>query len=206
METGKTSTQELTVGKNTTIAKLISTLFHPFLVGPLAFLHFSLAKTENIWFGWLVWGVTFLATNVVIGTYVFLMKRRGLTTSVDVPERMLRRKPFVIGTIGYIIATGILYLINAPLVVVALMGIYAVNTAIATIISHWWKISIHGMSIGGTLVPFLFLYGGIWWLATLVLPAMVYSRVRLKAHSTAQAIAGIALAFVLTWIELELWL
>ncbi|MBS1271495.1 MAG: hypothetical protein MAGBODY4_00627 [Candidatus Marinimicrobia bacterium] len=206
VETGEATTQNITSDENVTLAKLISSLFHPFLVGPLAFLHFSLAYTDELWFGWVVWGITFIATNLVIGTFVFLMKRRGLTTSVDVPERMLRRKPFIIGTIGYVIATIILYAIGAPRIVWALMAIYAVNTAIATFISHWWKISIHGMSIGGTLVPFLYLYGGLWWFGLLVFPAMIYSRVKLKAHSVGQAVAGITLAFILTWIELALWL
>lgn len=206
MDSGEISTQNIAGDDNVTVARLISSIFHPFLVGPLAFLHFSLAYAERLWFGWTVWGITFIATNVVIGSYVFFMKRRGLTTSVDVPERMLRRKPFIIGTIGYVIATGVLVVIGAPRIVWALMAIYAVNTAIATFISHWWKISIHGMSIGGTIVPFLYLYGGGWWWTLLIFPAMVYSRVKLKAHSRGQAIAGIVLAFILTWIELELWL
>jgi len=199
-------TEKTSDDDNRALARIISQIFHPFLVGPVAFLYFSLAYTESNSFGMLIWFITFLATNVVIGSYVLLMKKRGQTTSVDVPERMLRRKPFLVGTVGYVIATIVLYSIGAPKIVTALMGVYAVNTAIATFISHWWKISIHGMSIGGTLVPFLYLYGGIWWLATLLLPAMVYSRVKLNAHTPAQAVAGVALAFVLTWIELQLYL
>ncbi len=187
-------------------ARLISVILHPFLVGPVVFLHFSFAGTENPAFGWLVWSITFIATNVVIGTYVALMKRRGITTSVDVPERLLRRKPFAIGAAGYAVATLVLYLIEAPVTVVVLMSIYAVNTIIATVINHWWKISIHGMAISGVLVPFLYLYGGSWWWLFMLFPLMIYSRTKLKAHTPAQAISGIALAFILTWLQLELWI
>ncbi len=187
-------------------AKLISVVLHPFIVGPLAFLYFSITQTQSLWFGSGVWLITFVATDVVIGVYVSLMKHRGQTRSIDVPERIQRNKPFIIGVFGYVIATGILWLIGAPIVVVALMSIYAVNTAIATIINLRWKISIHGMSIGGSLVPFLFLFGGFWWLLVLCFPLMIYSRVKLRAHTLAQATAGIALAFVLTWIQLYLWL
>ncbi|MCF7805362.1 MAG: hypothetical protein K9N46_09350 [Candidatus Marinimicrobia bacterium] len=206
MEVGELVAEQTSGEKNLGMPRLISNLFHPFLVGPAAFLYFSLAYTDRIAFGMLVWFITFLATNVVIGLYVFFMKRRGETVSVDVPERGMRRKPFMVGTVGYVVASVVLLAIGAPRIVWALMAIYAVNTAIATFISHWWKISIHGMSVGGTIVPFLYLYGGLWWLATLVLPAMVYSRVKLKAHSVSQAVMGIVLAFVLTWIELKLWL
>ncbi len=188
------------------LARFISTILHPFLIGPVVFLHFSLAGTERFGFGMLVWLFTFVATNVVIGTYVALMKKWGVTDSIDVPERVLRLKPFMVGSVGYIIAALILYLIEAPVVVTALMAIYAVNTIIATLINQWWKISIHGMAIGGVMVPFLFLYGGYWWLLLLLFPPIVYSRVKLKAHTPAQAISGVALAFLLTWLQMWWWL
>ncbi len=188
------------------VAELISRVLHPFILGPLVFFYFSLALTDSLRFGLLVWFITFLATNVSIGLYVFGMKRRGRTTSIDVPERMLRRAPFRVGIAGYAVAAVILYFIDAPVVVTALMAAYAINTSIAMVINHWWKISIHGMGLGGTLVPFLYLYGGIWWLCTLLFPAMIYSRVKLEAHTTAQAISGITLAFILTWIQLAIWI
>lgn len=187
-------------------AKFISTVLHPFIIGPLAFLYFSITRTESIWFGWLVWIITFLATNVVTGVYLTYMKRSGITDSIDVPERIQRQKPFTLGIFGYLIATAILYAIGAPRIVVAMMAIFAINSAIATIINYWWKISIHGMAVAGTLVPFIFLYGSYWWWAVLLFPAMIFSRTRLKAHTPAQVTAGITLAFILTWIQLELWI
>ena len=193
-----------TLEKN--VAKFISTVLHPFILGPLAFLYFSISGTENIWFGWLVWIITFLATNVVTGIYLTRMKRNGLTESIDVPERVRRQKPFIMGIFGYLIAAAILHFIGAPVIVVAMMTIYAINSAIATAINYWWKISIHGMAVAGTLVPFIFLYGGYWWWALLLFPAMIFSRTRLKAHTPAQVITGITLAFILTWIQLELWI
>jgi len=187
-------------------AKVISVILHPFIVGPVVFMHFSFAGTENPAFGWLVWCITFIATNVVIGSYVGLMKRRGITESVDVPERLLRRKPFAIGAAGYAAATILLSLIDAPVTVVVLMSIYAVNTVIATVINHWWKISIHGMAIAGVIVPFLYLYGGSWWWLLVLFPFMIYSRTKLKAHTPAQAISGVVLAFILTWLQLKFWI
>lgn len=188
------------------VARFISVILHPFLIGPVVFLYFSLAGTDRLAFGWLVWFITFLATNVVIGVYVGLMKREGITRSVDVPERALRLRPFLVGSLGYVLAAIVLYLIHAPVVVTALMSIYAVNTIIATVINNWWKISIHGMAVAGVIVPFLYLHGGAWWWLALLFPAMAYSRVKLKAHSPAQVISGMSLAFVLTWLQLEFWM
>ncbi len=188
------------------IAKYISRILQPVILAPVSFLYFSFARTSDLWFGTLVWIITFIATNVVMLLYLESMKRDGLTASIDVPERIRRQKPFIVGIIGYLIASALLYLIGAPLIVVAIMTIYAVNTFIATIITSWWKISIHGMSVSGTLVPFIFLFGGYWWWAVLLFPAMIFSRTKLKAHTPAQVAAGITLAFVLTWIQLELWI
>lgn len=188
------------------LARYISIILHPFLIGPIVFLYFSLTGTENLLFGWLVWFITFLATNVVIGAYVGLMKHRGVTTSVDVPERALRFRPFLVGSLGYVLAAIGLYLISAPEIVTILMSIYAVNTIIATMINNWWKISIHGMAIAGVIVPFLYLYGRGWWWLVLLFPAMAYSRIKLKAHTPSQVISGISLAFVLTWLQLEFWM
>lgn len=188
------------------LARIISTVFHPFLIAPLVFLYLSMEHTDTLRFGWEVWFITFIATNVVIGVYVGSMKRRGHTSSIDVPERLKRRRPFAIGVLGYIGATIALILIHAPVIIIALMAAYAVNTTIATIINQWWKISIHGMSLGGSVVPFLFLYGGYWWSLILVFPLMIYSRVKLRAHTLAQVVAGIAMAFLFTWIQLYIWL
>jgi membrane-associated phospholipid phosphatase len=188
------------------VAKYISTFLHPFVLGPLVFLYFSLHDTDNVWFGWMVWFITFIANNVITGVYLTRMKRIGMTSSIDVPERLLRQKPYIISIFGYIFASILLYIIEAPIIVVAMMLIYAVNSAIATMINQWWKISIHGMAVSGTMVPFIYLYGGYWWFALALFPAMVFSRTRLKAHTTSQVIAGITLAFILTWIQLELWI
>jgi membrane-associated phospholipid phosphatase len=77
------------------------------------------------------------------------------------------------------------------------------NTIITILITRYWKISIHAMGVGGPIA--------VLWLAEfqypipalLILIAVSYSRVILKAHTILQAVAGALLGLVLTYSQLN---
>ncbi|MBR2394951.1 MAG: hypothetical protein IKA98_05590, partial [Candidatus Methanomethylophilaceae archaeon] len=54
-----------------------------------------------------------------------------------------RFQPLVIGTLGYVLGAILLYVLDAPDIVWVLMVCYAVVTATITVITLYWKISIH---------------------------------------------------------------
>jgi membrane-associated phospholipid phosphatase len=92
------------------------------------------------------------------------------------------------------IGTLLLWLLNAPLPLLAMLVSVAVMNLISFFINLFWKISIHSASIGScaTLASiYLPALGGICWIAAVVLG---WARLRTRNHTLMQVIAGISLA------------
>jgi membrane-associated phospholipid phosphatase len=57
-------------------------------------------------------------------------------------------------------------------------------------VSPWWKISGHGMMMGGTIVALTTSWGPVGLLFVPVALAVCWSRVRLQDHTRPQVISG----------------
>ena len=181
------------------LATLISVLLHPFVCATVTFLlllsHSFIPFSKFL----LVAGITFSATVIFPIVQVSIMKLRGHTASLDIPERERRIKPFAISIVTYITAFILLLFIKAPATVIILMWVYIFNTVITTVITRYWKISVHGMALGGPIAALGITVSGMYFWGLPLLFPMIYSRVRLGAHTIPQVIAGFGLGFVLTF-------
>lgn len=74
------------------------------------------------------------------------------------------------------------------------------------VITQFWKISIHASGISGPATFLTHQLGvGMIPFALLILP-ISWARIKLKAHDIYQVMAGILVAIVLTYVQLELYL
>jgi len=180
------------------LAKYISVLLHPFICATISFL--LLLSNSYLSFSkfLIIAGITFSATVIIPTIQVLIMKSRGRTISMDIPEREKRIVPFFTSVLIYSIALIALWIIRSPKPVLILMWAYVFNTIVATIITKYWKISIHGMALGGPIAALGLAVSPLYlWCIFLIFP-MTYSRVKLNAHTTAQVMAGFILGFLLT--------
>lgn len=137
--------------------------------------------------------VTVIPTAVTYYFSIKLGRKDG-----DIPDRTLRYKPMLMGTASYLIGTGALYLMEAPRLMTVLMLCYAIVTFVMTIITVYWKISIHSVGVVG---PSMALAVAFWpWglLYLLLLPPIAWSRYVLKRHTPAQLVAGALCGFIIT--------
>ena len=137
--------------------------------------------------------VTVIPTAVTYYVSIKLGRKDG-----DIPDRRLRSKPMMLGVLSYVIGTIILYLMDAPDIIWVLMLCYAVVTFVMTIITLYWKISIHSVGVVG---PSMALAVAFWpWglLYLLLLPPIAWSRYVLKRHTPAQLVVGALTGFVIT--------
>ena len=100
--------------------------------------------------------------------------------------------------LSYLVGTVVLFISNAPLDVNLLMLCYFTNTLFAFSISLFWKISIHSIGVAGPAAALIFVIGYLSIIPILVIPLVMWSRVRLKEHTSAQVLAGAASGLVLT--------
>ncbi|MDT0631548.1 hypothetical protein RQM47_02305 [Rubrivirga sp. S365] len=204
------------------VANAVSYVLNPLVFPPVAFAlldaHFGAGPGEVAW----TFGVSLVFFCLVPLLYVVGMVRRGRAESLEVRERAARLGPLLVGVASY--AVGALLLaatVEGPAlpVIVAFAALYPLNTAALLLINLRWKISIHMTSLAGFVGVLLFAALTVWrdlpggveaalTVATvgplvLLLPLLMWARVRVGAHSVGQVVAGAAFGLVVP--QLQLW-
>ena len=116
----------------------------------------------------------------------------------DVVRREDRFIPLLLGVLSYVLGVIALWFAGAPWLITVLFICYAVVTFAITIITNWWKISIHACGMIGPTMAIAHLYFPWGFLLLLLVPPICWSRYVLKKHTPAQMAGGIVVGFVLT--------
>jgi membrane-associated phospholipid phosphatase len=151
--------------------------------------------------------LTFLTTlfaAIVPLCILIVWARRTNAHDMDVPARTDRNLPLLLATVSYFVGTAVLLIIRAPLLSTAVMFGYFAGTLFIFLVNLRWKISIHTMGIAGPTTVLVYVFGYWGALLGLLLPPVIWSRVYLKKHTLAQALAGAVVGFLLT--AFALWL
>lgn len=202
------------------LANALSYILNPLAFPPVAFTlvswHFGAPLAEVLWV---------LAISVAFFCVVPLLAllwavREGRAATLEVRDRTRRRVPMLLTVASYIVGIVLLgaTVSTARDVLVAFAVIYPVNTLILIGITHWWKISIHMAGLAAFVSGLLFVALVAWrdlpsdWeaaltLATtaplvLLLPLLMWARVRARAHTVAQVVAGAAFGLFVPLAEL----
>jgi len=151
-----------------------------------------------------------LAICITFGTLVpllmmYQLSKRGLISDFYISEKKERTKPFLGAIASYIVGSIALLLVRAPVIVTALMLCTAGNTVIIMLITLRWKISVHASGIAGPVTALI--YGTGAWAAVffLLLIPVGWARVRLRAHTPWQILAGVLVTVVSTSLQLIIY-
>ena len=186
------------------VAYFLSLVFHPLLFPSYLFLFFILTapnlfqpiSKDSLPEVLLIIGiVTFLIPGLSIGA----LRLSNFISDLHLVEKGQRTIPFLFVCCFYGITAYMFYekiSINnfLPLIFAAM----TVLILILTIINFFWKISTHGAGVGGFIGFFTAIHRtqplehAAEWLAVFVMIAglVIYSRIRLNAHTPAQVYAG----------------
>ena len=186
---------------NKHIAKTISVIFNPLVVSPFVF-YILIFNDHNI-NNYLFFLIAVFFSSILPFSSILYFKKIGKISSLEAPIREQRLELLIISSLYNSIAFGLLNYFHASDIVQGLMFCYAINTAITWLITRYWKISIHMIGLGGPFVALILSgYNNLFLMAIIII--LVYiSRVKLKAHSHAQLIAGIFIAVALAYVELK---
>ncbi len=190
-------------------ARLFSTLLHPLLIPTLGvFLLFQMSS--HIGFSIsdearkFIMIIVFINTAIAPVLSVLILKRTGYINNYLLDDRSERIFPLVIASFMFFMTYYLLRQLSLPsLLYFYIMG--ATMLVVATlIVSFFWKISIHMVSLGGLtgflIVSSLLLRNDI---SSLIALAIIFSgftgasRIYLKAHSPAQVYTGYLLGVFL---------
>lgn len=188
-------------------AKIISFLFHPLLMTTylvlvlgLLFPQMLLIKPHALYlFTLLVFFVTF----VLPALNILMFKLNGVISSLTLPARRDRVVPFLFISVIYSMVTGLFFYKGAfGTNFNKLMLIVTLLVLASTLITFFYKISVHSLSIwgaAGILLPLNKVVDGtLLWptLAIILIAGMVMSsRLLLNAHTPREVMVGGVVGF-----------
>jgi membrane-associated phospholipid phosphatase len=181
-------------------AKFTSSITHPPLVSIPTFAiinYFLLGFNHSITTTVICW---IFGAFLPIFTSLILIEK--MHTDIDITDRTKRTLPLFYADCSYLIGFFILFYLGAPALTTALMFIYFSNTMIILFINFSWKISIHAMGVAGPTVALTYLLGFPGVIFWIMIPLVMWSRVKLKKHTISQVLAGGLLGIILTAFQL----
>ncbi|MBI5460009.1 PAP2 family protein [Methanobacterium sp.] len=184
------------------LANFISTVSNPPLVAIPVFLVINYALLyEGDWLWFSTISIFFVSILPIITSSLWIKKKN---LEVDMPQREDRIYPLLLVILSYTIGVVVLYTLGAPLLTTVLMICYLTNTIVVLMISLYWKISIHAMGIAGPATAIIYLFGWPGLLFSLLVPLVLWSRLYLKRHTSAQLMVGTGLGYLLTAAQIYL--
>ena len=192
------------------IAKTISTFTNPPIICiPLFLIISAVLSFENGAFNFNKFIIVELISIVfasILPMAIILYWARKLNTDGDISNRQDRFTPLIVGVVSYFIGFLVSLSLNIDNFLTLLLLCYSINTFIVMLITLKWKISIHTTGLSGPVAALILLLGPVGALFGILYPILIWSRVTLKKHTMAQAIAGGVQGFFLTVIEIYLFM
>ncbi len=193
-------------------ARAVSVVFHPLFIPTLGmFILFRLnsyvAHSLTVEARRFILLLVFVNTAIAPVLAVVLLKRFGHINDWLLQNRAERILPLMISSVMFLLTYYMLFRLPLPsLIYFYVMG-GTLLVLMALLVSFFWKISIHTMSMGG-LVGFLVVASILLSkdLSLLIVMALLASgltasaRIQLKAHTPAQVYAGFVAGFAGMWV------
>ena len=187
-------------------AKIISTIFVPptFTILVLPYLVF---KYEYLLFQrWaaILIGLTFGFVIQIVTYFYFLRKNK--IKSFNESNNKERIIPYLFQIVFYIIGFILLLFFDSVYIIAVFWFTYITNSLILTIINYKWKISSHSIGVAQHFALFFYFLIPIYLLFIPLAFLIGWARIKLKVHDKYQVLAGLALGFILTYLQLYILL
>ena len=175
------------------IAKIISTVLHPFVVIPATL--FLLVEINNISAEksilWLLITITLTILPVLI--IVLIGRISGKYNDLDISNRLLREDVYRIGIASVFIASIVLMFFDVPIFAKSIQIAGLLSLITSWLINRVTKISVHTLVIAGA-ATLLILYGNLLpvhiFIIVVCLISVATARIVTKSHSFSQVILG----------------
>lgn len=150
-----------------------------------------------------------IITAAIPMALLLLLFRAGRISDMCISRRRERTVPMIVAVLAYIGAAIYLGVLHAPSWLCFFFFGAAAATLTAMLVNLWWKISAHGIAIGGMAGMMLWLTASglatvnamLWLTAVIIIGGMVGSaRLVLERHTPAQVVAGWLLGVVSVFV------
>ncbi len=145
----------------------------------------------------------FFSTALPIITVLIFIKMK-LVKDLDASNRSERLLPMALGALFFLAGFIILRGLDSPKIIQGVMFCGIINTIIVWLITKYWKISIHTVSMTSGIVIFWILGYEYIILMSIILILTVFSRLITNSHTLSQTIVGAFIGLASTYTQLVL--
>jgi membrane-associated phospholipid phosphatase len=181
-----------------TFASQISDLLNPLFVALPVFLIVALTTAPDTGHGLLWWLITTIGLTTIPLTYILRGVQQGRFTDPHLSQREQRFVPLIVGLASTLLTYVILIAIGASRTLLVTIASTFTGGVIAILITTRWKVSLHMIGITGAVTILNLLYGPWFLLLTPLVVLIGWARLRVRAHTPAQAVVGTLVAFIVT--------
>ena len=199
---------------NRQTAQILSYVFHPGIMPTLGlflllqgdtYLKYSIGTTTKNF----LYLIIFLNTYLFPAIIVLIMRYRNTISSLDLSDRKERIIPLAIASFFYLLTYLLIKKLTLPGVLADIFFGLALSVFVVFFITLKYKISAHMTGAGGligALVGFEILFGAQlspWVVFLVIIWGLIGSaRLKLKAHSNGQIVAGSVLGFASIFLSI----
>jgi membrane-associated phospholipid phosphatase len=143
------------------------------------------------------------------GELLLGLVRLGKVTDHHVSNRHQRAPVLLMALASVVAGLGVLEAVAAPRSVVVMVLAIVAGIVVLAAVSPFWKISGHAAAVSSAAVISVLMLGPAWLPLLVLIPAVGWSRVVLRAHTLAQVVAGSlfgGLVMAGMWVLLRGWL
>jgi len=188
--------------KNT--GTILSYILHPMIISTITFSIIIYHSTLTISNPNFIFLLSFFFSTILPILTVLYLKNIGLISDIDASNRKERLLPLAFGALFFLIGFVLLRKINSPLIIQGTMFCSLINTILVWLITKYWKISIHTLSISSSITILWILGYHYLFLMFILLILTILARILTNSHTLPQAIAGIAVGSISTYTQLTL--
>lgn len=191
-------------------ANIISTLFHPLLMityGIILSLLYTYLAIYPTNMKLIMIGGAFVCTAVIPGLFILLLKFSGSISDLELSNRRERVLPFLIMIFSVLVYVFFVRRLQVPFWLIGLLIGAALSLFLSLGINFYWKISVHGIGIGGLLGAVMgisrihMMNSYILFMALILIAGLVATaRIILNKHTPMQMYGGICLGFICTFV------
>ncbi|MFJ7910965.1 hypothetical protein [Kitasatospora sp. NPDC096204] len=138
--------------------------------------------------GWALFAVVFAA--VVPTLIIRYGMRKGTVSDRHVGRRQRRLTVFPLIMASVLLGFAVMIALDAPTDLTALVLAMFASLVPILVITAWWKVSVHTAVATGAVICLAIALGPLWLLLGPLVPAIGWSRVVLRDHTTAQTVVG----------------
>ena len=196
------------------VANTLSILFYPLFIPTYGMVLFCVAYSVHVMPLPLIWSLvavigTFVLTCLLPISAIWWLIRRGVVSDMQITNAPERTVPYIYTLLGFGFWSYLMIaVLHAPVFMAYIAVGATVTIGLVAVINRFWKISAHLTGVGGLLGGVLCYCLGIsaiptwgtligWLLFSLLL---MYARLYLQAHTSAQVCVGWLLGISCTFL------